>query len=117
MQLIKRNLAGKNYTFVCESHSTRNGFKHTCTLFACDSLYPEASATCHYLNRTWESWTYQSVCCKVVNQIIEREKKRTVDCYKRLNNVSRISSELRKQIEDSCLENKYTWQPLLDSLT
>lgn len=117
MQLIKRTIQGcKEFTFACEYQKTRNGFKHVCKLFALDIQYPEEEATCYYYNRTWECWTYQSVCRAVVYKIIEREKKRAVDCYKRLNNCKRISAEKRKEIEESCLEVNHTWQPLLDSL-
>ena len=51
---------GKNYEARCSSRSTRNGFAHDCTVR--DENYNEVSeATCHYLNRTWECYRFESV--------------------------------------------------------
>jgi hypothetical protein len=47
-------------TIVCRSMSTRNGFKHVAELAGGDS------ATCHYLNRTWEAFEFQSVLSKLI---------------------------------------------------
>lgn len=53
------------HQIICESTSTRNGFKHTATLFR--NGFSIRKATCHYLNRTWECFTFQSVALKVLD--------------------------------------------------
>lgn len=53
-------------TIVCESKSTRNGFKHEATLLI--GGYEHAKAKCMYLNRTWESYQYHSVIQKVLEK-------------------------------------------------
>ncbi len=50
---------------VCESKSTRNGFKHVATLLV--GGYERGSVKCLYLNRTWESYQYQSVFHKALD--------------------------------------------------
>ena len=51
---------------VCDSESTRNGFRHIATLILdCNSV---ESAKCNYLNRTWESFEFQSVCKKLIEK-------------------------------------------------
>ena len=59
MEIRKFEINGKEVQFVNESRGTRSGFAHDTHFFVNGHLYREA--TCHYLNRTWERYTYQSV--------------------------------------------------------
>lgn len=59
------------YQFITESEGTRNGFRHKCTLFR--DGREVISTSIHYLNRTWESYQYQSVMRKAVGILIEQE--------------------------------------------
>ena len=61
------------YSVVCNSESTRNGFRHIAVLHK--NGYEIARAKCSYLNRTWESYQFESVLLKLVNDFI-------VDCDK-----------------------------------
>ena len=56
----------RSLQFVCDSGSTRNGFKHEATLFK--NGREEAFAKVNYLNRTWESFTYQSVMFEAIDK-------------------------------------------------
>lgn len=51
-------LNGHSYTFINEFGSTRHGFKHHTELFE-DARFV-AEYTAYYLNRTWESYEYQT---------------------------------------------------------
>lgn len=67
----------KNIEVVCEALKTRNGFKHTATLFV-DGKERESVKIC-YLNRTWERYEYQSVLRKILNEtkyLNDTEKKK-----------------------------------------
>lgn len=55
-----------NMEIVAEADKTRNGFKHTATLFV--DGRPVDKATAHYLNRTWESYEYQTVIDDLINK-------------------------------------------------
>jgi len=48
---------------ICQSLSTRNGFKHTATLYL-NSVEVLNTKIC-YLNRTWESYQFESVINKI----------------------------------------------------
>lgn len=48
-----------NLDAVCDWQKTRNGFKHVASL--CRNGNEIHSAKCCYLNRTWESYEYESV--------------------------------------------------------
>ena len=69
----------KEIEVVCESQSTRNGFRHVATLMK--NGHEVEKAKCCYLNRTWERYEFQSVLNKIVEQafknktISEKEKK------------------------------------------
>ena len=47
---------GVKATIFCQSRRTRNGFAHDCAIPAI-----KVRATCHYLNRTWERFDFESV--------------------------------------------------------
>ena len=47
---------GVKATIFCQSRKTRNGFAHDCAIPAI-----KVRATCHYLNRTWARFDFESV--------------------------------------------------------
>lgn len=55
------------FTVKCETKKTRNGFKHTATLW-CNDRELETVKMC-YLNRTWERYTYESVLSKLLDKV------------------------------------------------
>ena len=74
MQLFKLS---PKYSVVCRAESTRSGFRHLATLLAYGQDLEEAKRC--YQNRTWESYGYQSVLNKLVNNstcLTDKEKKR-----------------------------------------
>jgi hypothetical protein len=67
---------------VCESESTRSGFRHLATLMI-DGTEKE-NGKCTYLNRTWERYEFQSVLYNVIrkafeNKVISEEQKKICD--------------------------------------
>lgn len=60
---------------ICESHDTRSGFKHTANLIL-DGSDVESTKVC-YLNRTWESYQFQTVAKKIIekSQFLSKEEK------------------------------------------
>ena len=63
------------FSVVCESKSTRSGFKHEAVLM--NNGYGVEKTKICYLNRTWESYEYESVLVKLINlqfSGVEREK-------------------------------------------
>lgn len=63
----------KDYQVVCESESTRNGFRHVATLLYHGNEY--ARTTKSYLNRTWESFEFESILLKIVEAHFEGEER------------------------------------------
>lgn len=57
------------FTVYCESVSTRNGFKHVASVF--DNGLVKFETKINYINRTWESFQFESVLNKA-KELIEK---------------------------------------------
>ena len=74
----------KEIEVVCESQSTRSGFRHLATLMI--NGQEREKAKCTYINRTWERYEFQSVLNDVVgkahkNNLISDEEKKACDKF------------------------------------
>lgn len=116
---IKTHHVGDNvYTFICQFRSTRNGFAHDCELIKNTSSHL-SKASCHYLNRTWESYEYQSVMLQAVRQKLEDYELCAREHFKRNNNISRITAKRRPELEaymEKQSQNVETWRELKELL-
>jgi len=73
----------KTYSVVCEVSSTRNGFKHTATLYR-NGIKIDITKV-NYLNRTWECFPYESVLLQMIDQtvyLMDKEKRRFINKIK-----------------------------------
>lgn len=102
MRIIKINANDNEYEFVCSSRDTRYGFAHDCNLFINGCDY--GTTHCYYLNRTWECWTYQSVCMQamhnVINEYVEREK----SAYKDIHGYKKMTAKRKEDFENELKE-------------
>ena len=98
MEIRKVTVNGREYQFVNDSRNTRNGFAHDTTLFKDGRKIGEAS--CHYLNRTWECYQYQTVMKRCVDAEIESEYDRFIDNYKNQHNIKRMTAKKRVEAEE-----------------
>jgi len=74
----------KNYSIVCNSESTRSGFRHIAVLH--NGGYELARAKTCYYNRTWESFEYESVLNKIIEDNFSgKEKIKFLEVVKKLN--------------------------------
>ena len=90
---------GKEFVFFCESSWTRNGFKHVATLVDCKTWRTLGKATMHYLNRTWEEYTYQSVCLKIARSLYDEEHTRLVDEWKESHGYKRMTQKRKDELK------------------
>ena len=96
MTIRKIEVNGREYQFVNESRSTRNGFAHDTVLFA--NGYQMGKATCHYINRTWECYQYQTVMQRCISDIIEANEKDYIEVYKADNGIKRLTADKKDKI-------------------
>jgi len=93
---IKRVKVGdKEYMFYNRTEGTRSGFKHITQCFVNDVL-KHSHKVC-YLNRTWESYHYQTVMKGCIASMINDRQEYINANYKRENNLVRISSKKAKE--------------------
>ena len=80
MKIFKRKINGHDVSFVCQFVKTRNGFKHTCDI---DGVYNQPQVKCTYQNRTWESYTFQTVLHKAIDTLgeLNDEQKKRLKAY------------------------------------
>jgi len=64
---MKQFKINNEYDAICEWKKTRNGFKHEATLLS-NGVEVDSAKQC-YLNRTWESFEYQTVLRKLLNKV------------------------------------------------
>jgi hypothetical protein len=65
----------EKYNVVCNSESTRGGFRHIAVLHK--NGYEVARAKCTYQNRTWEAYEFESVLQNIINANFEGQEKET----------------------------------------
>lgn len=101
---IKEIIIGENiYTFVNNYGNTRNGFKHTSVLFKSSptsTKYEIGRYTAHYLNRTWERYTYQSTMQGVVDSLIDSLVSDITEAYKRDNDIKRLTGKRQVAVSE-----------------
>lgn len=93
---MKTTINNNTYEFANKSFSNYNNWGHTSKLFKNNYLMSENKSI--YLNRTWESYEYQSCMKGCVYNLIDEELKELVSNYKSSNGISRLSKEKRQEI-------------------
>lgn len=116
METKKVMVLGKEYLFVNESIGNRSGFVHRSTLLEND--HEVATHKVQYINRTWESYRYQSVMKGLVYNLIDSEREFYLRMIKTRNGWSRWpngrKAEYSKVFETS--QEYKSFELLLNSL-
>ena len=97
MEIKKFTVGEKEYEFVNSSRSTRSGFAHDTTLFI--NGVEKISNTCHYLNRTWECYRYQTVMMGAIRQLVDNRKEYLKRKFKDENGYKVINEARRIELE------------------
>ena len=72
-EVFRAEVNGKNYTFTCYTQYTSYGFRHVCcegfsNTETCRYIKNDIIAKATYYNRTWESFRYETVLRKAIEQ-------------------------------------------------
>lgn len=95
---------GVEYRFINQWRSTSSGFKHTTEVFRDDSYL--TNRTISYLNRTWESYQFQSVMRNAISDLMDWEKNNYLDDYKGAHDIKRWNKTLKEEVEKQCREQE-----------
>lgn len=96
MKLVEFELNGHQIAFYCEARDTRNGFAHDAKFFI-DSEYV-TTGTCHYLNRTWEYWHFQSACLACCSKMIAYREDSLKRNFKDARGLSRVAGKNKEEL-------------------
>ena len=101
MEVRKIVVNGREFQFVNESRNTRSGFAHDTTLLinGCERV----KHTCHYLNRTWECYRYQTSMYGAINEVINDRINYITKRFKEDNGYNKITA--KRKIELSSVLN------------
>ena len=100
MEIRRFSIDGREIEFVNQSRGTRSGFAHDTTLFI-DGCQ-RAEHTCHYLNRTWEWYTYQTVMLCAVDDLEDRRTAYLKAEFKRVNGYEKLTAKRKEEFEAVC---------------
>ena len=98
--------SGREYNIVNETWETSRAWGHKSTLVA-----PWGEVESHkvrYYNRTWESYTYQTCMCGLLDTILEDNLKSYITQYKEKNDIARLTSLQKDMIKAEWQEKEYT---------
>lgn len=104
MSTIVKEIGNHKYTFYCEWVDCRDGFSHVCELYK--DGYKLNSNRVHYLNRTWESYEFQSVMRGCVQNEIERILNKAIADYKTANGITRLVKDRKEKVIEAVHNSK-----------
>ena len=104
MGLYRLSIEGKDIIFTNTWRGTGSGFVHETELYI-DGWHASA-ARCHYINRTWERYSYQSVMLEAVHKLQEKETAREKAYFLRINGYKNMMSYRKAAFVEYLAENK-----------
>ena len=104
MEMRQFTVDGHDVRFVNEWKDSRSGFNHISSLFVDNEFV--STATVHYINRTWERYSYQTSMMKCVDNWSASIEENLKYDFKRFNNLTRISGKNKDEFNVKFKENK-----------
>jgi len=97
-QYFRFRFNGETYEGRATSRDTRSGFAHDISVH--DSNYRDVTeASCHYLNRTWESFRYETVLHRAIENLEKQAVENEIYNFKREAHIERLPKGAKAQIE------------------
>lgn len=90
------------YTFVCWGFNSNRSWGHECRLLI--NGYESAKERYTYLNRTWESYMFQSVMQGAFENYKVQELERYYEEYKLINGIKRFKTGEKKKLTEEFYE-------------
>lgn len=85
-----------NFSFVNRFINSRDGFTHESELFENGILIGRSRV--HYLNRTWEKYTYQNAMKAAVYNAISEIRNEIISDYKKQKNIKRLKTSVKEEL-------------------
>ena len=104
MGLHRLSIDGKEIIFINTWRGTGSGFLHETELYI--DGWAATAATCHYINRTWERYSYQSVMLEAVHNLQQQETEREKGRFRQQHGLKNIMERHRAALADALANNK-----------
>ena len=104
MKMQRFNIDGKEILFLNAYRGTPSGFMHETELYI--DGWNAAAARCHYINRTWERYSYQSVMLEAVHTLQEKETARERAYFLQVNGYKNMMASRKSAFEEHLAQNK-----------
>lgn len=92
---------GKRFRFLCRARDTLHGFAHDVQMLDMDDYRVDFETSIYYLNRTWESYRFQSAICDCIRKALFCKKYQVESAVKKANGWLRITSSRRHAIDEA----------------
>ena len=97
--------SGKEYNIVNEYWETSNSWGHKSTLIA--PWGEVESRKVKYINRTWESYAYQTCMSGLIETILEDNLKSYITQYKEKNDIIRLLADKKAEVIKEWEQKEY----------
>lgn len=104
MALYRLAIEGKEIIFINSWHGTGSGFVHDTDLYI--DGWRGITTRCHYINRTWERYPYQTVMLQAVHTLQEEEIKREKAYFLQVNGYKNLMEHRKTAFFEYLAENK-----------
>ena len=116
-QVFEAEVNGKKYTFTCYSQNTSYGFTHVCTEGYNNTterkwIKRDIIAKACYYNRTWESFQYETVLRKGIENLCEPQEVKD-KLYAIL--ITKTAQDERERVEKEVKEFETLWNGLSET--
>lgn len=102
------------FTLINQSFSNSRNWGHISTLLVNGTEVKTAKL--FYLNRTWESYQYQSSMKEAIHLFIEDKRSEFIDSFKESQGIKRLSKDKRSQLEIEFKKENKSLFKLLDKI-
>ena len=104
MGLHRLSIDGKEIIFINTWRGTGSGFLHETELYI--DGWAATAAKCHYINRTWERYAYQSVMLEAVHKLQERETEQEKRLFRQQNGIKNIMARHKPALAEHLESSK-----------
>ena len=103
MGLHRLSIEGKEIIFINTWRGTGSGFLHETELYI--DGWAATAAKCHYINRTWERYSYQSVMLEAVHILQQQEEEREKRRFRQQHGIKNIMERHKPALAESLANN------------
>lgn len=97
MEIKKMDIDNYDIEFINQSVSTRNGFKHESVCFI--NGVKVGKNVVHYLNRTWESYRFQTVMSGLIYKLIEDKTEYLKEEFKKKHGYKKLTPKRKEEFQ------------------